>query len=483
VASIGEKKMTNRRFFGRLSATVLLGAFAVNAGAADDWKLVQAYLDLDEAWHAKDVEIQNSDVSAEEKQRLRTEERGEHPDIVLAVAAARSIVASDGRKATEAATFLVEHTQGLSPTADADIEFGMAALAERLGPDWSIVEDYMDQGGGLLGRLFGKQRTAVEAVAAANAIVELGGEHDHTVDAAEFLIERSYMARGGGVATVVKGLNILADNPNYENWPRMLMSLDRVGRDPNGEIEAFVDQLAASADDPVVRATARYYAAARLASLIDAASEADRASLRERALALAEGLSTGVEDEEFVAKIRSEDGETAQSLSHAESDLLATIRYATVGGQVSELKGRRLDGSEETLEAYGDQIVLVDFWATWCGPCIAALPKLRDLATELPADEFEILSISIDQELDSVTDFQVDEPMPWAQWHVGAASELTRTWRVRGIPTYVILDREGRILAKGHQLDDDFLAVLHEALGAGAAEDVVPLADEATVDA
>lgn len=480
--------MTRLGLVGRRLPPVMVGiAFAMNAGAADDWKLVQAYLDLDTAWHAKDREIRDADVSAEEKERLREQERGEHPDIVLAVAAARSIVESGGGRAIEAAEFLVEHPMGLSPTAEADIEFGMSALVDLVGPDWSVVEEYRDQDGGVWSQLvsfFSTERSAIQALAAASAIVDLG-EHDHAVEAAEFLIANAGFARGGNTAHVVKGIETLANTAGYANWPRTLMNLDRAGSaDFNDAIESLLDDLADGAQDPQVRATARYYAALRLSRMINSASAEERDSHRLRALTLTEGLSTGIEDQAFVAKVTGEDGNrVTQTFRDVERDLLWTIRYATVGGTVSELGGRRLDGVEETLDAYADQVVLVDFWATWCGPCIAGLPKLRELATELPDEEFEILSISIDQELESVTDFQLDEPMPWAQWHVGVGSDLARTWQVRGIPTYVLVDREGRILAKGHSLDDDLIAMLKEAVAGLAETDEVTGTEEPTVDA
>ena len=466
-----------------LPAATLLLTGSIAAATEPDWRLVEAYLDLDGAWHAKDREILNADVSKEEKDRQRAEERGAHPDIVLAAAAARAIIETDGRRALEAAEFLVEHTAGLSPTATSDVEIGMAALVERIGPDWSVIDGYLDQGKGMLARLFSKKSSAPRALAAATAIVGLGGTHDKTVEAAEFLIERGGVIRGGGGEHVLSGLRTLAQMDDYDNWPRMLTYLDRIRANAQ-EIDDFLTGMSAEGNDPVVRATARYYAASRLTRAINTASTEERDGYRERALDLATGLSVGVEDEEFVAKVPGADGKPATlTLAEVEQDLLATIRYATVGGTVSGLQGLTLDGVEESLGAFSEQVVLVDFWATWCGPCIAALPKLRDLVDELPAERFEILSISIDKELNSVTEFQADEPMPWSQWHVGVGSELARTWQIRSIPTYVLTDGGGRILAKGNSLDDDFLARLREAVGDPAEEGISDGAEQAAVEA
>ena len=112
-----------------------------------------------------------------------------------------------------------------------------------------------------------------------------------------------------------------------------------------------------------------------------------------------------------------------------------------------ELTGRRLDGAEESVSAYRGRVLLIDVWATWCRPCIDALPELRALVAEQPADRFAVLAISIDGALATVTDFMESEPMPWYNWHVGMGSEVERTLAVRGLPTYLLVDEEGVILA------------------------------------
>ena len=52
--------------------------------------------------------------------------------------------------------------------------------------------------------------------------------------------------------------------------------------------------------------------------------------------------------------------------------------------------------------------------------------------------------------------------MPWSHWHVGPAGELLSTWAVRGYPTYILLDHDGRIVARQHDLNDDFKALIRE---------------------
>ncbi len=124
-----------------------------------------------------------------------------------------------------------------------------------------------------------------------------------------------------------------------------------------------------------------------------------------------------------------------------------------------------MDGSEEKLSAYAGKVVLLDFWATWCGPCVGSIPDLRELAGAYPKDAFEILGIRVDDEAETVTDFMTDEPMPWAQWHVGENSELARTWQIRVFPTYVVVNENGLIMGRSSDLQAS-RALIEQALRA-----------------
>ena len=362
--------------------------------AEPDWSVVQAYIVVDEAWHALDDEIRKSDASPEEKRERRASELGEHPDIS-------------------------------------------------------------------------------RAVAAASAILDLDGAHERTRDAAVFMMEHT-MGSPGSASLVTRGARMIATHfPEDDSWPRLLWMLDFNTRPAEDDaVEAIFERLSESATDAVTRATAAYYRAARylrLANQVSTASE-DREPYRERALSIAEGLSAGVEDAELEKRRRFDDDGTPipfQTLAEAERDLLYNLNHLTVGRKLPNVAARRLDGIEEDFSAFGNQTVLIDFWATWCGPCVKSLPDLRELGAQLPADSFEILSISVDEEVDTVTEFQSEEPMPWANWHVGPRHEILQTWAVRGYPTYVLVDALGNIAARQHELDDTFISLIRSTARAG----------------
>lgn len=300
------------------------------------------------------------------------------------------------------------------------------------------------------------------AASAAVAILEQGGAHEKTVEAAEFLVNHAAMAPGGAEYASRGASALLEFAPDYQGWRFMLPrlhTLARFGPDRRAAAAGVFRVLAAEAEDPVLRASGRYYVAAGRMQFANAPgiSEEDRAARRQRALATATGLSAGVEEEAFPGDTR--------TFAEAEADLIRSIRHGTVGGKLPDLLGRRLDGVEEHLSDYRGRVVLLDFWATWCVPCVAALPEKRQLVADLPADRFALLSVSVDAELETVTGFMENEPMPWANWHIGMTSEITRVLNVVSYPTYILVDESGEILDRTNHLPDDFIALIRDAVG------------------
>jgi len=82
--------------------------------------------------------------------------------------------------------------------------------------------------------------------------------------------------------------------------------------------------------------------------------------------------------------------------------------------------------------------ILLDFWATWCGPCQAALPMIRKLYEQYHAQGFEVIGISADK-LGMLQDFQAERPEPWALYHDQGDIQSAK-WGVTAIPTLILLD-------------------------------------------
>ena len=164
--------------------------------------------------------------------------------------------------------------------------------------------------------------------------------------------------------------------------------------------------------------------------------------------------------EQKLAQVHAAGIPISQALEGTEAEAFRNTRRGTL----PDATGTRLDGVKESLSDYRGRIVLLNFWATWCAPCIAHLPKLRELAAELPADRFALVAISGDEELETVTRFIQDEPMPWTNWHAGEASDLERLLRIRGYPTYLLADENGTILTRTGGLDSTFISLIEKAV-------------------
>ncbi len=73
------------------------------------------------------------------------------------------------------------------------------------------------------------------------------------------------------------------------------------------------------------------------------------------------------------------------------------IRHLRLGKTATGLAGTTLDGKEIALEQYQESVVLVDFWATWCVPCVAVTPQLKQLTAKLQSEKFVILGVNADE--------------------------------------------------------------------------------------
>ena len=120
------------------------------------------------------------------------------------------------------------------------------------------------------------------------------------------------------------------------------------------------------------------------------------------------------------------------------------------GKPVPPFKVVLLDGKTFTNEDLLGHYTLLDFWATWCGPCKAEMPNLDAAWKKFHRRNFQIVSFSFDQSADAVAKFRKGQwKMPWRHAFVkdGFRSELAKTFEVRGIPEPILVGPDGRIIA------------------------------------
>ena len=94
-------------------------------------------------------------------------------------------------------------------------------------------------------------------------------------------------------------------------------------------------------------------------------------------------------------------------------------------------------------------MVLIDFWATWCPPCIAKLPEIQKVYDKYHGKGFEVVGISLDVEKDRLEQFIKQKKMPWPEFFDGKRWEnkLAVKYGVDVTPTSYLIGRDGKIIA------------------------------------
>lgn len=106
-----------------------------------------------------------------------------------------------------------------------------------------------------------------------------------------------------------------------------------------------------------------------------------------------------------------------------------------------------MDGQQVTLEKLRGQVVLVNFWATWCPPCRREMPSLQRLWQRLGKSQLQIVAVNVGEDADTVFGFMGTlDDSPTFPIVFDKDSAVLRAWPVKGLPTTFLIDRKGRII-------------------------------------
>jgi peroxiredoxin len=125
-------------------------------------------------------------------------------------------------------------------------------------------------------------------------------------------------------------------------------------------------------------------------------------------------------------------------------------RSLVVGSKFPDFNEKDVSGKPLSIANYKGKVVLVDFWATWCGPCVRELPNVLAAYKKYHPKGFEIMGISLDQSVEKLKDFTKEQGMTWQQFFDGKVwqNKLAQTYGVMSIPATYLLDKEGIIIGK-----------------------------------
>jgi peroxiredoxin len=126
----------------------------------------------------------------------------------------------------------------------------------------------------------------------------------------------------------------------------------------------------------------------------------------------------------------------------------STEKKRADSGKAPDFTLKNLEGEEIALSKLKGRVVLLDFWATWCGPCRESIPHLIDLYNNFQSKGFTIIGMSVDKEKEEETLRRFVKSMDIPYPVVLSPEQLARQYGISGIPTTLLIDREGKILEK-----------------------------------
>ncbi len=258
----------------------------------------------------------------------------------------------------------------------------------------------------------------------------VAAKHPESPDAARALLTALNTSwdpeKGIALPTRAAAIELIRDR--YLTKPVMLRFIPSLGGMYDAHANALIADAIARNPDRRVQAAGYREQMAQAAQTVLVAERFDPSKR-------AEGEKARIEVEKFKKLLREKYGDLVADLS--------------VGQLAPEVQVESLAGKPASVLALRGKVVVLDIWATWCGPCKGMIPHEREMVERLKDKPFVLVSISIDENKKTLTDFLAKESMPWTHWWCGNERRIVEEWNVRTVPGIYVLDVHGIIRYSG----------------------------------
>jgi peroxiredoxin len=136
--------------------------------------------------------------------------------------------------------------------------------------------------------------------------------------------------------------------------------------------------------------------------------------------------------------------------------LAGTAFAADAGGPAPSFTLAALTGQQAALSQYKGQVVMVNFWATWCGPCQQEMPLLDQMYKKYKPAGFTLIGVNVDKEAPAVRELMARKPVSFPVL-LDPANQVSKAYHVDEMPSSVLIDRKGEIryIHRGYRPGDE----------------------------
>lgn len=247
----------------------------------------------------------------------------------------------------------------------------------------------------------------------------------------------SMVARGSNKEIMKEAVDLIVKD--HSKNPKMASVLGFISTSPDGA--AILEKIATKTEDRNIAGLAWYAITENLQQQTGEVGIKQAEELNKRTEMIYEKLAKDYAD----VPMSNGRGTIGSTIKAA----LFELQNLSIGKVAPEVLCLNIDGDkDDKLSNYKGKVVVLDIWATWCGPCKAMIPHEREMNEKLKGKPFAFISISGDDTKETLTSFLEKEKMPWVHWFADRKGIL-KDWNIRFYPTMYILDHKGVIRAKG----------------------------------